>query len=55
MSQKRRFPEVLAFHPFTSIKYVTFSGFVLLKFTLEFGNANDCNILYMITEPSQTA
>ena len=55
MSQKRHFAEVLAFHPFTSIKYVTFSCFLLLKFRLEFGNANNGNILFMITEPSQTA
>ena len=50
MSPKRIFAEVLAFHPFTLIKPVKFSGFVLLQFRLEFCNTDDCNIRYMITE-----
>ena len=40
--------------PFTLIKCVTFSCFVLFKFRLEFCNANDCNIRYMIFESSYT-
>ena len=38
--------------PFKLIKRAMFSCFVLLKLRLEFCNANDCNIRYMITESS---
>ena len=41
--------------PFTLIKCVTFSCFVLLKLRLEFYNAIDSNIRYTITESSKTA
>ena len=54
LGNQTSFPEVLAFHPFTLMEYVTFSCFVLLKFRLEFCNAKDCNIFCITTESSQT-
>ena len=55
----RRFLSLISFAwieaPFTLTKCVTFSCFVLLKFKLEFCNANGCNIRYMISKSLQTA